>query len=410
MHANVSKFFTLRNLLIVICFSLFITQSIFISRQGWSPIDEYAHFDYIEKIGKGIQPKISDLIEEEFFKEIMNNPERNPAKPVASRTELGLANYSYEAKHPPLYYIVLSIPNQIMKAFHFTIYKRLGILRIISFMLFTSGLLLLISICTQLKKQGYFVPIFFPYLCIAWSLLIITHERYGLGNNFGSPLLINASLLFLVQYMKTLHQKHLFLLTLFSGLSITCALTNVFILPFIAFFALPKFIKTISFKNVANFFLGIAVPTAMLIAWQVNSIPDPVVSQYITDFIQYYFKAGSLNFSLFLVHLLHDTFTIDFIHGKPNLSNVFISIFIINSIIVLFRIKQLSRRNLHWLLYCYVYFLCFVLLLSYLNRSVDEVSWLAFRHYLGFIPFIYIGFFSSLCLFKFKKEIIENEV
>ena len=103
------------------CLLIFITlitffQVWYINNTPWSPIDEYQHMDYIDNIASGKMPSISDSISEELFIEIIHHSDRNPAKRPPYREALGLTGYSYQAKHPPLYYLLLAAPDRLMQA------------------------------------------------------------------------------------------------------------------------------------------------------------------------------------------------------------------------------------------------------------------------------------------------------
>ncbi|QLH44516.1 MAG: hypothetical protein HWD58_02125 [Bacteroidota bacterium] len=45
-------------------------------QNSWSPIDEYAHMDYIEKLSAGRMPAVSDTLEPEILNDIIQHPER----------------------------------------------------------------------------------------------------------------------------------------------------------------------------------------------------------------------------------------------------------------------------------------------------------------------------------------------
>lgn len=215
------KFDHIRYLLQFCCLLVIINSVYFIVKQRqWSPIDEYAHMDYIIKLSKGQIPKISDPLSDEIILDIQQHPTRSVAKKNQTRNELGLANYSYQAKHPPLYYAALVIPNQLMTYCDVPIYHRLRIIRFISYAFYVLGILLLVPAYKELKKIYSNIPAYFPWLVILFSLLIFPHERYGLGNNALSPMMIHASLYFLIRYIISKRLRDLCMVILFTSLSV----------------------------------------------------------------------------------------------------------------------------------------------------------------------------------------------
>ena len=259
-----------RCLLIFIALITFF-QVWYINNTPWSPIDEYQHMDYIDNIASGKMPSISDSISEELFIEIIHHSDQNPAKRPPYREALGLTGYSYQAKHPPLYYLLLAAPDRLMQAWDFTIFKRLQILRTVSFSIFFIGLFLMLLIGKEMRKQGHYLPTTYILIGIAWCLFTVSHERYGLGNNYLSPLLINSSILALLTFIKSPKPKHLFLLTFLAGLSICGALTNLFILPILFVLALPSLIRAFDWKLILAGAAGLIIPLVIIVLWKLNS-------------------------------------------------------------------------------------------------------------------------------------------
>ncbi|MBK6986507.1 MAG: hypothetical protein IPH32_18035 [Bacteroidetes bacterium] len=226
-------------------------------KEKWSPIDEYAHMDYIEKMSEGRMPKLQDPISSDIFKDLIENPERNFMPNVHTREELGMGNYSYQAKHPPMYYSFLLAPNMLMQKTGFDSFERLKVLRLISYLLFMLGAFMCIPIFKLLNEKGFYTPQFYTWACVLFSLIIATHQRYGLTNNLLSPLFINASLYLVLKYHVTYQIKFLYRFILVAGLSLTVALTNLFIIPFLFLYALIIyfliFAQNIYFNFCCNF-------------------------------------------------------------------------------------------------------------------------------------------------------------
>lgn len=400
----------LKGLFVLVVVSLFILNIRFILKQNkWSPIDEYAHMDYVEKIGKGTFPKLSDSIEEEIYVHIKNHPEQSvDGKVIHNRTELGFGNFSYQAKHPPLYYMVLSVPNIIMKFFNVELFSRLMTLRILTFLIFVAGMFLLLIIRNQLTHLGYPIPEWYAWMGIAFGLMVCSNERYGLGNNLMSPLCINTSLAFLLKYIDNVQNKNLYLFVLWSGLSITVALTNVFLIPLFFLIALYHFKKQASIKTFVSALSFLLISGILIWFWQIKSIPDPSFEKQMQDVLLVVAPCNVLDYKTFLTFLMKDTFTLSFIHADMNIANGIIYLFFLNLISGLLFIKKLFLNH-RWVIWGGLIFMIYLILLFFLNKYVPRVTWVGFRHYMGFIPFIYTGLFTFVLLMNTKQTKNKNQ-
>src|SRR6218665_1183597 len=134
-------------ILFALCLCTIVLSVRYINNQNkWSPIDEYAHFDYVEKLLIGRLPHLSDPVSEEIYQHIKNNPTQSVSGVSQTREELGLGNFSYQAKHPPLYFMVLSVPEYVLQKMDIDVFRRLQILRIFSYFLFVAGMFMCIPV------------------------------------------------------------------------------------------------------------------------------------------------------------------------------------------------------------------------------------------------------------------------
>lgn len=372
-----------------------------ISKNKWSPIDEYAHMDYIDKLENGHLPKLSDQISEELFQHIKNNPDKIVGDTIKTREQLGFGNYSYQSKHPPLYYATLILPDIIMKKINFDIFKRLKILRLISYLIFVVGMFLCISIVKQLNQLTFQVPIYFGTACVLFGLLICTHERYGLGNNLISPLLINTSVLFILKYYKHPTNKLLYLSVGISCLSVFSALTNVFLLPVLFILIFIKYISQFTWKNL---FISIAIVLCYInlyFTWKNLSIPDKTFEEYMQHILSVYIPANAIDYKTFIDFLSNDTFQLSFLGPKLDVSSIVFILMSINVVVSVILFQTLLKKH-KWLLIALIAFLYYLVLLYFLNKYVATVTWVGFRHYLGFIPIIFLSCFGFIILIYSK--------
>ena len=366
-----------------------------LEKNKWSPIDEYAHMDYIDKLEQGTLPKLSDPISEELFLHIKNNPNKIVGDTIKTREQLGFGNNSYQAKHPPLYYSLLVVPDLILKKIDIDIFQRLKILRILSYLMFAIGMFICILINKAIQQLGYKIPLFLGTACALFGLLICTHERYGLGNNLMSPLLINSTLLLIINYYKIPTDKLLYSIVGLSCLSVFSALTNIFILPILLVLVFNKFISHITIKNTIVSIIIILFFAILFYTWKHFTIPNQAFEAYMQHILSVYIPAGAIGYRDFIAFLSNDAFQLSFINNKVDISKVVFLLIGTNVIISLCFLKSLIKNQM-WLIMTLLAFFYFLILTYFLNKYVATVTWVGFRHYLGFIPIIFLSCFGFI--------------
>jgi hypothetical protein len=364
-----------------------------LEKNKWSPIDEYAHMDYIDKLGNGTLPKLSDSISEELFLHIKTNPDKIVGDTIKNREQLGFGNNSYQAKHPPLYYSILVLPDLIMKKIGIDIFQRLKTLRILSYLIFVLGMFLCIPINKALQQLGYKTPMFLGTACVLFGLLICTHERYGLGNNLMSPLIINSALLLLINYYKNPSNKLLFYVISISCLSVFSALTNIFFVPILFILIFIKYKSQITLKNLSVSIFIVLFFVVLFYLWKHLTISDKAFEAYMQHILSIYIPAGVISYQDFIQFLSNDAFQLSFINSKLDISNIVFLLVVTNMIICLVFLKTLIKTQV-WLIVSLLIFIYFLILTYFLNKCVATVTWVGFRHYLGFIPIIFLSCFG----------------
>ncbi len=384
-----------------LCCALAIVNGIqyIMQQKSWSPIDEYAHMDYIEKLTRGHLPAISDTLSSEILKDLVQHPERSAVGHSQSVADMGLALYSYQAKHPPLYYLLLSVPDRILKFFQCDVFQRLQILRTITYTFYVAGTLLIWPVFFQLQKRHAGIPHFFPWLVMLFSLLVYSHARYGLGNNALSPIFINSSLLFALVFMNSNQLRFLLAATLLSTLSCCVALSNFLLLPFlILLIAYLHFVKL----RMQFWWLHmlLSIPSVLiLISWKLLSLPDETTGSMINLLLSTYIPAGMVNYFTCLRLLWDDLFTVHLFGYTANIGSAMALLLIGSLLILLVKLRGLQQER--WLLFCLFIILVFFFAVFILNRYVDSVTWVAYRHYTGLTGILFLVIFSgALVLFK----------
>ena len=378
-------------IILLFCLIVIILSIKFIREQNkWSPIDEYAHMDYIDKLGEGRLPILSDTISEELFQHIINDSIKSVSGRVYFREQLGIGNYSYEAIHPPLYYSILLIPNLILKKINYSIFERLKILRLISYFLFVVGIFLCLLLFKELSKLGFLIPNYYSYGCVLFGLLIATNHRYGLGNNMLSPLIINLTAIYLLKYIRVPSNKHLLTFILFSGLSVFVAISNLFIIPFLLLIAFYKYIYNYSIRSFLCSILTVSGFIFTFWLWKSLTIPEKQLNDNFQTILSMFIPAGLVDYKTFLKLFAEDAFRLSFISEKIEGTWLLLSLFIINILVILVFFKRTISKH-KWVIGFSLLFVCLITITYLLNKYVARVHWVAFRHYLGFIPVLYVS-------------------
>ncbi len=394
-------------ILYFICFLTIIFSLRFIHNQTkWSPIDEYSHMAYIEELGEGRLPKLSNLISVELFLHITNDTLRNSIRNVKTYEELGLAGICYEAIHPPLYYALLTPPNLLLKKMGVKIFYRLKILRLFSYMFFVIGMFMCLPLFKSLNKLGYAIPYSYGLGCVLFGLLIATHQRYGLGNNMLTPLMVNVTGIFLIKYYQKPEDKNLYLFVLFVLFSVFTALSTVFILPALCLVMLLKYRSHITLKNFVVSASMVITAVVLFMSWKRATIPAESVNDYVQRLLTLYIPAGLLDFKTFYSFWMNDTFTLSFIRNNFDIS-MYIFVLMIVSTCVCIRYFRTIIKEQKWLLTVGLLFLSLLLSTFVANNYIATVHWVAFRHFLGFIPVLYVmctAFLLVLYVNYFKNK------
>lgn len=375
-------------------------------KEKWSPIDEYAHMDYIEKMGEGRMPKLQDPISNDIYIDLIEHPTRSFTPPIHNREELGMGNYSYQAKHPPMYYTFLLGPNMIMQKIGLKAFDRLKVLRLLSYFLFMLGVLICIPIFKLINEKGFCIPQFYSWACVLFSLVIATNQRYGLTNNMLSPLFINASLYFVLKYHITYNIKYLYTFILIAGLSLTVALTNLFIIPFLFLYALIIYLPHFSRKTFLYSCSLLLIPALIIVWWKLTTIPDRAFEEYLQNLLLAVIPANMIPFDIFLVLLMNDSFQLSFINDQIVINDLYLTMLAINLLVCIILFRTVINQH-KWILFSLIIFLVFIINLYFLNKYVDRVHWVALRNYLGFIPFIFISC-SAFIVVIFKKYSVDK--
>lgn len=153
----------------------------------WSPKDELAHYDYIDKLSNFRIPRMGERISDYSLRLTLDySTWKNPKGFNGTAKKMGVNGLSYEAQQPALYYLLLAGPNRILKSAGLNPLMQIFTLRCYQWIFILLGLLLAIPIFKELSLLfgtdplwGY-VWAFYLSLSITWTGVQLTNDNLSL--------------------------------------------------------------------------------------------------------------------------------------------------------------------------------------------------------------------------------------
>ncbi|EIJ42880.1 PMT family glycosyltransferase, 4-amino-4-deoxy-L-arabinose transferase [Beggiatoa alba B18LD] len=200
--------------------SIFVLNCLYSVRQPvWSPLDEWAHYDYIEQLSHWQLPDATQPFAP--YTQMISSVEfKKPIQGVQT---------SYQAQQPPVYYALLAIPNYLLKQFNVTPTHQIKLLRLFNPFFIALACIILWLVFRTLAVQTDINPQY-GYGLILTIMLLDADRRYGLNNNY-LPLLWNSlCLLYLVRWWQCPTKMQLTLAIGFAVLGFLTKYTNAYML------------------------------------------------------------------------------------------------------------------------------------------------------------------------------------
>jgi hypothetical protein len=201
----------------------------------WNPVDEVAHFGYVESLatGEGVPTVGVDLLSDDTIRSLKESPtllfRSNPFQPVASDENWGGTRHQYEAVHGPTYYLVMVPAYWIGRPF-----GVLGSLYAIRFA--TVALVLLAVPLTWMLARRLF-----PDRPVIWLLapaLLVTVNSLSPGSVSNDAMVLVLSITTILAFLRALDQPRNWVPSatagVLFGLTIVTKMTSLVLIPFLA--------------------------------------------------------------------------------------------------------------------------------------------------------------------------------
>ncbi len=362
----------------------------------WSPRDEIAHYDYIERVGELSLPRPNDAIADHTFEISQDLSSRQPRSYDGTRRSMGLAGRSYEAQQPPLYYAILAVPNVLIRVLGINAEMRIRLLRIVGVLAQLAGALLFIPLVSRLTSLVGGSAVY-GYLFALLALATNTHYYSTLGNDSFSLLSVNLTLMLLVSHL-TMPRRYLVVACAFGACAaVWVKLTNlpVVIVPVVAALVSARraSARLLAWQHIALLAPLGGIPLLLLLNWRRlgGVVGSPEVAEWFGSFVLPVQSSAEFLkiLAVDLVNVRHVWKVIPREYAVLLLAlalcNLAWSLLELRAKKGPFAVVSLGSAVLTVLLF---------LSAGFLNHANLGVHWSASRHYFGMVPLVYGGIFG----------------
>ena len=365
----------------------------------WSPRDEIAHYDYVDKLTQLHLPRPDEPISEYTVSLCRIFPWLSPPPFDGTQSSMGPAGFSYEARQPPLYYAFLAGPNFVMRAFHATPRFQIAALRYLTIVLFEAGALLLVLVFRELSLLAGVSRSWGWVLAVAVSLP--SAPVFTTLGNDAAGLLCGSLAAFLgARFWRTRDPVFAVGLSAVAGLSVLVKHTNglLVVLPLLAWAAPSLWPSGGTPRHGASRRLTLLLP-GLIVA------PYLLLNRFLFGSVM---KSGIVtdSFRSLVQPIREDVLFVRVLaRGSVELSHfgllvprwvawVLLALLAVNLAARSWRaLTRPSRWDLVVLLCCGLS-VAMIVSAMLLNRLAPGVQWYQFRHYAAYLPFWFIGVFA----------------
>jgi len=357
----------------------------------WSVRDEIAHFDFAEQLSRLNYPKPDSLISDRSAN--LCRTEFDWIKPYGydgTTKSMGLAGWSYESHNPPIYYASLASALAVMNRLGFSAQRQVWGLRLLTFLFYFCGGLLLIPLFRELNTS-WGIPkdlgIWLSFLVLSVNHILVT----TLGNDSLSFLLSSLMLLCGFRWLRINSLISFIVMLISASLLPVVKLTNSPLIIVPSLFVIMSWkarsfatsfrllcISSLSFLPVCLFFICNLVVFGNLLG---SDNARKVFATFVNPISPVY---------RFWRILIEDSCNLQSFGLRLHLWiiwGIVISVIlgVALSIISLWSRKRCPEAVLY--LICSGLSLFIIGGATFLNSRLPGVLWYSFRHYYGFLPF-----------------------
>lgn len=380
----------------------------------WSPFDEIAQYDYIDKLSSGRFPLPTEAISDYSANLSINYFDWIKGSEFKGTKEtMGIAGLSYEAQQPPFYYLVMAVPNSILKSLSVMPRLQVRVLREIGVFAQVCAAII-IGVC--INKSRRFTQIHPIWsLIIPVTILIPSWEWRGPISNSNFALLPTVlSILFLLIYLEK--QDNLWALGLnifFTVLSFLTKYTYGLLLVLMIGFSLIMLWQNRKGREAGAFLkqmLLVLSPLLLVIGYLALNVyrfgfNDILGTKAVTNMFASLVTLDTWGFGL-IRSLINTALTIPYLPVQPP----WVIMFLAGCGLTIVQVAWLFINSKHRENSLYITSLGMVAIImacSWLLTKISPlVDWGFFRHYFGFFGFWMIAALG----FGFRPNVIQKVV
>jgi 4-amino-4-deoxy-L-arabinose transferase-like glycosyltransferase len=226
----------------------------------WSPIDEEAHFSYIQYIAQ--EHRIPILLKDVMQIEIISLAEKTyPKLSKSIPSNLGLAGLSYEAFQPPFYYMIASPFFFFGNSFVTKIY----FIRFFNWLMLIYSLYILYRLIRLIFETNYIRPLAFTYNLFLFPSIIIRHITIS-NDVLAIPMALSC-FYFIVKFDKCNKIMYLLIASILVSLAILTKLILGYLFLFFVLYLIYCFFYKQHEFHLINFILLFSIPVLFTLPW-----------------------------------------------------------------------------------------------------------------------------------------------
>lgn len=369
----------------------------------WSPVDELAHYDYIDQLSSGHMPHPRDSItpySERITAEYFGFPEG--VHYDGTNQSLGTTGKSYEAHQPPLYYLLLAGPNYLLKAAGVPPPVQIRILRSFNILIFVGTAILILLTFRDLTAMMDVDPLlghFVAYVTVSVRFI----QRYSISCDNLAAIIGAACIWLSVRLWRTGDQRYIGWSCLAAVLTFLTKYTNGLLF-------LVWGLNTLYFcqhrgrnplRSVLWQWSPLALPVLYILGnGFVYGWDDPLKSKSAAEYF-----AGFLGINLNVFEIIRDLMghSMDLrpaLEYRTGVAIFALGLISLNYAISFYRLLILQHRRILPIFVACQMSVLIILAAFLLNPYVGGVSWYFYRHYEGYDGFWYTSLVALPFLFE----------
>ncbi len=365
-------------------------------RPVWSPVDEMAHYDYIDRLTELRLPAHGQPLSAYTAAITLSGLRWAPPPGFDGTAQtMGIAGLSYEAHQPPLYYALLAAPNFFLKKSELPPKLHIRLLSVSSVLFAVGAAIVVLLVFRELERVAG-ISALWGFVLAPVIVAVEPSVQYGLSNDRLSPLTKALCALFLVRHWRTGLDRDARRAAWFVLLALLTKYSNGFMAVLFLGSVVARLRSEASGVGVARRLAAVSWPIALGAGYPLFNLlvyGDPAKA----GTLDYFVHVESLvpTFTEFVRVLVSSSLCFTALRPLPPWLHLVFVVLVVKNVLLGLRLGVLERRPPYVVLFvCAALTLGILLVAWLLNELSPGVYWFDFRHYAGYLPFWLVGAFA----------------